>query len=323
MFPNVRLMIVAISASLLAIVCAMALFMGLFAAFSVAHEPFSGLAAAKPPLHIAFADEVSAPVADGKPAPFGARFQLSAPRSGGPVIVPVPALDRASPPEAPPAVEPISNPAANAQRNSPVNSSSVAALAQDDGQAAPLQDAPAAASVQAAIPAEDKAAEAKSDGVASDDTTAALKTPVEPPAPERPAAPSAPHHIAPQIRTVSREADNPASVTTSPAPTLARKGLKRRKLAAHLRQSHHFRRPRIQQIATGQGYTQTTGFVQPNAFGQPATTNYPTGAYGQQNGFIPGFGYTPAAIKPRPLKWRRAAGSASGTAVKPASKTEN
>ena len=41
MFANVRLMIVAISASLLAVVCAMALFMGVFAVFSVAHEPFS------------------------------------------------------------------------------------------------------------------------------------------------------------------------------------------------------------------------------------------------------------------------------------------
>ncbi|HUC47967.1 MAG TPA: hypothetical protein VMA30_01185 [Xanthobacteraceae bacterium] len=334
MFPNLRLMIVAISASLLAIVCAVVLFMGLFAAFSVAHEPFSGLAAAKPPLQIAFADEISAPVADGKPAPFGVRFQLNMPRSG-PVIVPVPAaLDRVSPPEVRPAVEPISNPAANAQKNAPTNSSSVAALAQDDTQAAPpLQDAPAAGSVQAAILAEDKATEAKSDGLASndtaavlkapeaksdgldsDDTAAALKVPVEPPMPERPAAPSVPHHIAPQIRTVSREADNPASVTTSPAPTLARKGLKRRKLAAHLRLSHHFRRPRIlHQIATSQGYPQTTGFVQPNVFGPSAAPTYPIGTYGQPGGFIPGFGFTPAAIKPKPLKWRRATGGATGS----------
>src|ERR1700722_1241246 len=97
MFPNVRLMIVAMSASLLAIVCAMGLFMGMFAAFNVMHQPFSAPAAGRLPLQIAFADESSAPVADGKPAPFGVRFQLNARQvPNGPVIVAVPAaLDRA------------------------------------------------------------------------------------------------------------------------------------------------------------------------------------------------------------------------------------
>jgi hypothetical protein len=334
MFPNVRLMIVAISASLLAIICAMSLFMGMFAALGVAHEPFSSLAVAKPPLQIAFADEISTPVADGKPAPFGVRFRLNAPQvPSGPVIVTVPAaLDRASPPDAPPAAEPVTNPAANSQSSSQPDaeaSASVAALAQDDA-TPPPRDAPAAEPVQAvdqganqsgnqggnqgAMQTDDKAAEVKPDGIAGDDTSAAATPPSAPsaPAPPLPAPPGARHHIAPQIRIASREPDNPASVTTSPAPTLARKVLKRRRFVAHLRQSHHFRRPRVHQLAASRA--QPAGFVQPNAFTQPGVTNYTTGASMQPNGFMqPGFGFTPAAIKPRATRWRHAAEAPSGT----------
>ena len=71
MFPSIRLMIVAMSASLLAVLCAMTLFMGMFAAFNIAHPPFSGIAAAKPPLQIAFADEIPAQIADRKPVQIG------------------------------------------------------------------------------------------------------------------------------------------------------------------------------------------------------------------------------------------------------------
>ena len=321
MFPNVRLMIVAISASILAVVCAMTLFMGMFAAFSFTHESFSGLAAAKPPLQIAFADQVATPVVDGRPAPFGVRFRLNAPQiPNRPLIVSVPtSVDRTTPPEAPPA-GPVSNPAANAQADSPLGSASIVAASHDDTQSAqpPLQEAPVTAGPgQAATQADDKASEAKSDNTVSDDTTAAIKAPAEPAAPEPAAAPSTPHRVAPRIRIVAREADNPASVATSPAPTLAHKTPKRRKLAAHLRQSHHFRRPRIVRQPTAvQSYGQASGYVQPNAFGQPAVSSYATGAYGQQSGFMqPGFGLTPTAIKPRPVKWHRAAGSSSGNAA--------
>jgi hypothetical protein len=327
MFPNVRLMIVAISASILAVVCAMTLFMGMFAAFSFTHDSFSGLAAAKPPLQIAFADQVATPIVDGRPAPFGVRFRLNAPQiPSGPLIVPVPAPpDHATPAEAPPP-EPVTNPAANAQADSPPDASSVVALSHDDTQAPqPSQEGPVTAgSDQAATHADDKASETKSDNGTSDDTTATIKAPAEPTVPERAAAPSPPPRVAPPIRIVSREADNPASVATSPAPSLAHKVLKRRKLAAHLRQSHHFRRPRIvRQPGAVQSYGQATGFAQPNTYGQPAISSYATGAYGQQGGFIqPGFGLTPAAVKltpaavkPRPAKWRRAVGSSTGNAA--------
>jgi hypothetical protein len=303
MFANLRLMIVALSASLFAIVCAMSLFMGMFAAFNVARESFSGLAAAKPPLQIAYADEISAPVADGKPAPFGVRFQLNARQiPGGPVIVAVPAtLDHVASPEAP--AEPATNPAVNSQSVSQPDLQSIAALPHDDAQ--PPQpssgDVPPAAPVEAATNADakvsEKTSEAKPNGSASNNdpsgAIAATKPSPEPAAPERPAAAAVVlHYLAPQIRIVSREADNPASVTTSPAPTLARKVSKRRKLAVHLHQSHHFRRPRLRQLSSAR----TQAVVQPGAYNQPTMTNY---------GFVePGFGFTPAAIKPRPARWR-------------------
>ena len=307
MFANVRLMLVAISASLLAVICAMAFFMGVFAVFSVAHEPFSTLAAAKPPLHIALADDISESVAEGQPAPFGVRFQLNAPQiASRPVIIAVPqAIDRSASTEIPAMAEPVTNIAANAQP--------AAALPQDDAQPSP-QTSAVTETEKTSERANDKIGRARPDSVASNAATTAngtaaiIKTDPEAPTFDRaPGTASAPRHPAPQIRIVSHESDNPASVTTSPAPTSARsKVMKRRKLAAHLRQSHHFRRPRIHQFATGQG-GYTTGIVQPNAY-QPAAPSYATGTYAQSSGFMQqGFGYTPAVIRPRATRFRHAA----------------
>jgi hypothetical protein len=302
MFPNVRLMIVAISASLLAIVCAM----GMFAAFSVTHELFSALPAGKLPLQIAFGDESSAPVVDGKPAPFGVRFQLNAPQApSGPVIVMVPAaLDRVPPPGAAAAAEPAPGPAPESE--------STAAPSQDEATAQPPSpDAQMADSVQATKTGDVKANEAKADGVDKDDVTAAIKAPSELPVSERPAVQSAPQRVAQEIRIVAREAENPASVNTSPAPTLAHKAIKRRKLAARLHQLHHFRRPHIHATAAVANqtptYVQPNGFAQPNGFVQPNAYSQPS-AFAQPNGFAqPGFQYAPAAIKPKPVKFRRSA----------------
>jgi hypothetical protein len=298
MFPNVRLIIVAMSASLLAIVCAMTLFMGMFAAFNVTHEPFSGQPAGRPPLQIAFADESSAPVADGKPAPFGVRFQLNAPQiPNGPVIVAVPAaaLDRAS--QNAPAAEPA------------------------DAAQSPSHDAQTNDAVQNTKTDGTKTNEAKPDDANKDDVTAAIKTPAQPPAQllpqlspsEHPTVLAAPQHIAPEIRIVAREAENPASVSTQPAPTLARKAIKRRKLAIRLHQLHHFRRPRIHPIAANQ----TSGYPPPNVFGQPSGLSQPNvNGFVQPNAFAqPGFQLTPAAIKPRPVKLRHAAQSVNGNAA--------
>ena len=251
MFPNVRLMIVAISASLLAIVCAMTLFMGMFAAFSVAHEPFSALAAGRPPLQIAFADELSAPVADGKPAPFGVRFRLNAPQvPNGPVIVAVPAaLDRA-PQDAPRCG------GARRRASSGIRVGEAAETMRRNRRhptRRPMTPGPTAKT------GDTKTNEAKPDDANKDDVTAAVTC-----AGTTRGSPNAPrfcsrrNRIAPEIRIVAREAENPASVSTSPAPTLARKAIKRRKLAVRLHQLHHFRRPRIHPIA-GQSDARLSG----------------------------------------------------------------
>ena len=76
MFPNVRLIIVAMLASMASICCCL----GVFAAFRVNHEPFAQLASGNPPLQLAFGNMVPARATDAV-APFGVRFQLDAPRS--------------------------------------------------------------------------------------------------------------------------------------------------------------------------------------------------------------------------------------------------
>jgi hypothetical protein len=322
MFPNVRLIIVAISASMLAIVCAMSLFLGMFAAFSVAHEPFATLQSTKPPLQIAFGGESLAPVVDGRTSPFGIRFQLKAPQApNGPVIVAVPAaLDHAAPAET--GAEAPSNPAANAQVNaqssSQPRSQSMAATPEDDATVqTSLRDAPAAAPAAAAPSAAVKPNPAKPDEASKDDSTGTITAAVS----EPPAVAGAPHHIAPEIKIVAREADNPASVTTSPAPTLARKAIKRRRLAVHLHQSHHFRRPRIYSIATNpaSGYVQPNAYIQPGGAAQIGMTGYSQpSANAPPGGFIQqGFQFTPTAIKPKTVRLRHAAGNPAKNSASP------
>jgi hypothetical protein len=79
MLPNVRLMIAAIFASVVVLVCGF----GMFAALRVNHEPLVHLAPATAPLQLA-ADNAATPstvVAAGEP--FDRRFQISEPHDGG------------------------------------------------------------------------------------------------------------------------------------------------------------------------------------------------------------------------------------------------
>jgi hypothetical protein len=295
MFPNVRLMLVAMSASMLAIVCAISLFLGMFAAFSVAREPFSPLQPAKPPLQIALGGEASAPVIDGRPSPFGIRFQLNAPQApNGPVIVAVPVgLDRAAPAEV--TVEAPSNPQTSGQTGSQSNPQAPVGLpgASDTAVQAAPRDAPTPANQ-----------------ASKDDTAVAINAPSAATAPSVPSPAAAqpadmPRHVAPEIKIVAREADNPASVATAPAPALGRsKVVKHHKLVVHLRPSHHLRRPRVLPVASNPAsvYAQPTGYA-----AQAGAANY-----AQPNGFMqPSFQAAPAAIKPRTVKLRRAAGTSS------------
>ncbi len=118
MFPNVRMMVVALLASMVAVICAM----GMFAAFGVTHEPFAQLPSDKPPLQLVFDHTV--PAADGGALPFSVRFQIDAASPGGgeaekavnipavallPAAAPVAAVAPApSEPAAAPAVKPAS-----------------------------------------------------------------------------------------------------------------------------------------------------------------------------------------------------------------------
>jgi hypothetical protein len=75
MFPNGRLVIVAMLASVVAVSCGL----GVFAAFRVNHQPFTRLQSADPPLQLVFGSGAPAPVRDVSAAPFGVRFLLNAP----------------------------------------------------------------------------------------------------------------------------------------------------------------------------------------------------------------------------------------------------
>jgi hypothetical protein len=72
MFPNVRLMIAASLASVVALICGF----GTFAAFQVSHEPLVRLPSASAPLQLS-PDNGATPMAYAAPEPFDRRFQIS------------------------------------------------------------------------------------------------------------------------------------------------------------------------------------------------------------------------------------------------------
>jgi len=78
MFPNVRLMIVAMMASIVGMSCGL----GVFAAFRVNHDPFVRLPNGTPALQLVFSNTVPAPVTDAVATPFDVRFEVDAPRTG-------------------------------------------------------------------------------------------------------------------------------------------------------------------------------------------------------------------------------------------------
>ena len=85
MFPNVRLLVVAVLAAIAGIACGL----GLFATFRVNHEPLARFAEGGPPLQLAF--DKLAPMPDTA-APVAARYPLSgaAKPLSAPVLVPPP-----------------------------------------------------------------------------------------------------------------------------------------------------------------------------------------------------------------------------------------
>jgi hypothetical protein len=98
MFPNVRLMIVAMVVS----IAASGGGLGAFAAFRVNHEPFARLPSDNPPLQLVYYNAASPSVTDATPAPFGVRFQLGAPQIA-PAAADLAMLERAAAASSPPA----------------------------------------------------------------------------------------------------------------------------------------------------------------------------------------------------------------------------
>jgi hypothetical protein len=96
MFPNLRVMFVALLASVLGIGCGL----GAMAALRINHQPFTHAADSNPPLQLAYGTGTLAVVSDGTPSPFGVRFEINAPLSPREAIA-VPASPATDTPIAP------------------------------------------------------------------------------------------------------------------------------------------------------------------------------------------------------------------------------
>ena len=83
MFPNVRLMIAAMVASVVALSCGF----GVFAAFRVNHEPLVRLPPVTAPLQLVADNATTRSVVIAAPEPFDRRFQISQPQSAGSATV--------------------------------------------------------------------------------------------------------------------------------------------------------------------------------------------------------------------------------------------
>jgi outer membrane biosynthesis protein TonB len=177
MFPNVRLMIAAVAASVLALCCGFAM----FAAFRVNHEPISRLAAGNAPLQLA-ADS-TAPSAATLPAgqPFGARFELiQAQPAAAPAQAAAVVQDLATAPDAKQddaAVPPPEPPAAVAATTTTDTAAIEPAPTPEPEQAAPAEQA---ASAEQTPPAEPAASAAQPTQAAATETTAETTAATEP-----------------------------------------------------------------------------------------------------------------------------------------------
>jgi hypothetical protein len=162
MFPNVRLMIVAIMASIVGMSCGL----GVFAAFRVNHGPMVRLPNGAPALRLVFSTAVPTPDTDAAATPFVVRFQVDPPRAGSAATPQRIATvrDEPAPAAAPAADAAAAMPLSDAQDSGPAHAASphgagAAAIASPAEQTAPAgQDAPGTkVAPQAAPPARVKA----------------------------------------------------------------------------------------------------------------------------------------------------------------------
>jgi hypothetical protein len=255
MFPNVRFMIAAVVASIVALGGGFAL----FASFRVSHEPLSRLASGEPPLQLA-ADATVPSAATGES--FGVRFQVIQTQIAG-AVAPLP-----PPPPAPDHDDTIAPPAAATAAVATANPDTSATAPE---QPAPVAQAPAAASTapeakqdEAAVTPSEAASEpalppdaTNTAGVepppepasAAAPQTAVVESPVEPaspastgtiapPADQTPAEPPPPAQQPPtQQADQQAKPDMAASPTAAAAlaPPVRHKVVRRTRLAARPR----------------------------------------------------------------------------------------
>jgi hypothetical protein len=240
MFPNVRLLIAAVVASVVALSCGFAM----FAAFRVNHEPLSRLASGAAPLQLA-AGNLPPPAASPGPAgSFGNRFPASdGDTTGASAPAPPPQPERDDSVEPPSAVASTTATAPATNAAEPALPAPVAqAPAAEPEPPAPVAQTPAAEpdakpDEVAVAPSEPSPAAAPSEPAPAATETAATEPPVQPTAAAESAAPT---------EQASQEPDTkPETAATAaaepPAPEAHHKAAHRHRLAAakaqHARQA--------------------------------------------------------------------------------------
>jgi len=218
MFPNVRLLIAAVVASVVALSCGF----GLFATFRVNHEPLSRLAAGAAPLQLAAGNPMPPAAMPAAADSFGNRFPLPQADTAG-------AAAEATPlqPEHDDGVEPPSA----------VASTTTTAPATDADQPAPLAPVAQAPAAEPEAKPEEVAATPSEPPPAtpSEPAPAATETAVtEPPAQQAaPVKPTAPTEQASRESNPETEPDTATTTAAEPSPADAhRKAAHRHRVAA-------------------------------------------------------------------------------------------
>jgi len=149
MFPNVRLMIVAILAAIAGIGCGL----GLFATFRVNHEPLARLAEGSPPLQLALDNR--GPGSDAR-VPLEARLPVNgAPKPiFAPVIIATPSPEPSPEPNAAPNAAPSATPSAATEQSETDSAIAADSSAQQESASAAATDRSKTASLAVATPAE-------------------------------------------------------------------------------------------------------------------------------------------------------------------------
>jgi hypothetical protein len=207
MFPNVRLIIVAMLASMASICCCL----GVFAAFRVNHEPFTRSQSSNPPLQLVFGSGAPVVATDAAVAPFGVRFALNVPPAAGPIPTPTPTSHAAMEILAPNAVGTDAGQAAKEETQQDQDSAKDAM--REVAVEAPAEPPPPAAVAMNTGTAPDSAAsaDAKTDTTANNSTDAKSDTPSDAKTDVKAEAnPGAKLNTKPTVNTVPKIAAKPA-----------------------------------------------------------------------------------------------------------------